>query len=154
MNAGDWDEFRRDSAEYAKTQNYRDYQAYVEDFKATQEAKNTGQKAGAQGSPTAMQSPALQAEASFRPYEPPHNPAQQAGPQGRQGPKMPIKRLRMEEEARSSRSSSRLARAKQACEVCRRRKIKCYGEQPTCRNCKESATVCTYESGSNQAKKM
>ena len=63
--------------------------------------------------------------------------------------KVAIKPLKRNEESwnQDLGSGTRPPRVRRACESCRNRKIKCYGEQPTCRHCRELGIDCYYASG-------
>jgi hypothetical protein len=45
---------------------------------------------------------------------------------------------------RAGKSPQRKARVEKACDVCRKRKVRCSGEQPQCRNCVDLDEHCNY----------
>ena len=59
--------------------------------------------------------------------------------------KLPIARLPSQRGA--SGLSATHSRVAQACEQCRRRKIKCSGERPKCKNCSDLDSECVYVTG-------
>lgn len=142
-----WERYKAELAEYQKTHDFREYQRYLTQFKATQAAKNPQRKLS-----TTMQSPVLSPKAASSFASKPSKMA--VSPTGRsvseqKNPKIAIKRLKRDEETwnQSSGSGIRSPRVRQACESCRIRKIKCHGEQPTCRHCRELGVECYYASG-------
>ncbi len=158
-----WEKYKADLAQYQKTEQYQEYQKYLEEFKAAEARKHPEKKQ----SSTNRQSPLL--------FKKPGNAGRlsdaspKAGARRRQSaaidasvgasearmPKLPIKRLKQEPgEPQARREANRSARVRQACEPCRQRKIKCHGEQPTCRHCHEVGVNCYYESGKREGKKQ
>lgn len=154
-NAGDWDDFRKRSLEYTKSQGHRDHQKYVENFKAVQQAKDPKRRESTSlGSPVTAKAPSYQFPgASASPLEQPQHDRGLKIEEGCVGSKVLIKRLQREEDDWSGGAKARQKRSKQACEPCRRRKIKCHGEQPICRHCRENGVQCSYETDSRESRK-
>ena len=142
-----WERYKANLAEYQKTDDFREYQRYLAEFKATQAAKNP-QK----GASSTIQSPVSATRGNTR-FSSKHR--QMAGsPTGQsiseqKDSKVAVKRLKRDEDiwGQAADSVTRPSRVRQACESCRSRKIKCYGEQPTCRHCRELGVECYYSSG-------
>lgn len=137
-----WEKYKADLAEYQKTNDYREYQRYIAEFKAAQSAKNPQMKSSPVSSthrPTRLSSKHRQEAVSS---------IEQSASE-RKHSKVAIKRLKKDEETwdQGAGSGTRSARVRQACESCRNRKIKCHGEQPTCRHCRELGIQCLYASG-------
>ena len=161
--AGPWEKFKADTAEYQKTEEFKEYQKYLDEFKTAQAAKNPQKKSHLtqRYSPTSPQrlskfsvgpsSMTSKANPTRRQTAPnATNPAERTG----QTSKVPIKRLKQENDERwASSDGVRSPRVRQACEPCRQRKIKCYGEQPSCRHCRENGAECIYENGKREQKK-
>ena len=142
-----WERYKAELAEYQKTDAFRDYQRYLANFKAAQDVKNPQGRLS-----TTMQSPV---SSTHRPHKfSSMNPQMAVSPTSqpeneRKHSKVAIKRLKRDEETWDQGPGSRVrsTRVRQACESCRNRKIKCHGEQPTCRHCRESGIECFYMSG-------
>ena len=138
---GPWERYKAELAEYQKTDDFREYQRYVAGFKAAQIAK----------SPQASRSTITQNPMSSARQPTSFSSKHPTGPSGseRRFSKLPTKRLRRDEESwsRGSGSGTRSPRVRHACESCRSRKIKCHGEQPTCRHCRQLGIDCYYVSG-------
>lgn len=145
-----WEKYKADLAQYQKTEQYQEYQKYLGEFKAAEARKHPEKKQ----SSTHRQSPLLcrkqdNAGGSTAPID--HS----VGASEARASKLPIKRLKQEPcEPHGRRETNRSARVRQACEPCRQRKIKCHGEQPTCRHCHEVSVKCYYESGKREGKKQ
>lgn len=141
-----WERYKAELGEYQKTDEFRDYQRYLAEFKATQIAKKPQGK-----SDTMMQTPVSStqrtAKLSSKHRQMAVSPTQQPGSEGDYS-KVAVKRLKREEESwnQGPGSGTRSPRVRQACESCRNRKIKCYGEQPACRHCRELGIECYYAS--------
>lgn len=148
-----WERYKAELADYHKTDEFQEYQRYSADFKAAQIAKNPQGKSG-----TTTQSPvsSTHRHTSFSSKQ-----RQIAGSLTRQPEserkhsKVAIKRLKRDEESwnQGLGSGTRSPRVRQACESCRNRKIKCYGEQPTCRHCRELGLECYYANGRREQRK-
>ena len=142
-----WETYKAELARYQKTDGYREYQRYLADFKAAQIAKNSQGKSD----PT-MQQPMYSLDGptifSSKHRQMAVSHTQQPEDEQKQSP-VAIKRLKRDEENwhQGSGLQNRSQRARQACESCRNKKIKCYGEQPTCRHCRELGLECYYASG-------
>lgn len=158
-----WEKYKADLAQYQKTEQYQEYQKYLGEFKAT-EARRHPEK---MQSPTQRQSPLLRqkpgyargsSEASSKPVETRRQMARiepSVGAIEARTSKLPIKRLKQEHgEPQARKEANRSTRVRQACEPCRQRKIKCHGEQPTCRHCYEVGVKCYYEGGKRGRKKQ
>ena len=133
-----WETYKAELAEYQKTDAFRDYQRYLADFKTARDVRNPRGDPG-----TRMQNPV---SSTHRPDSfSSRNPKMAFSPTS-QAEREHSKR---DEETQDQGPSSevRLTRVRQACEQCRNRKIKCYGEQPTCRHCRELGIECFYRSG-------
>jgi hypothetical protein len=154
--AAPWEKYKSDMAEYQKTAAYREYQKYQNEFKAAQAAKNPEKKPP----PSQRQSPASSRMPGSHRFHyrgtstksvsqrQPTPTVGYLGDSSSQTPKLPIKRLKKEDDERwASSDATRSTRVGQACESCRQRKIKCYGEQPTCRHCCENGLECIYDNG-------
>ena len=154
-----WEKYKADLAQYQKTEQYQEYQNYLEEFRTAEARKHPEKKQ----SSTYRQSPLLSkrpgnargsSDVSPKPVPmrrqtAPIDPS--VGASEARTPKLPIKRLKQEPgEPQAIREANRSARVKQACEPCRQRKIKCHGEQPTCRHCHEVGIECYYESGKRE----
>lgn len=142
-----WERYKAELGEYQKTDDFRDYQRYLAEFKASQIDKNPQGKAS-----TTMQKPMpfTYPRTKFSTEHPQRAASLSAHSESkRKQSKVAIKRLKRDEETwnQGPGSGTRSPRVRQACESCRNRKIKCYGEQPTCRNCRELAIECCYASG-------
>ena len=142
--AAPWEKYKTELAKYQKTDAFHEHQRYLSEFKATQGAKNPHRK-----SSTPTQSPTYRATSS-----PSKHPQMTVSPTGQSGSerkrsKVAGERLKRDEETwnQGSGLETRSPRVRQACESCRSRKIKCYGEQPTCRHCREIGVECYYASG-------
>ena len=142
-----WERYKAELAEYQKTDDSQDYQQYLTEFKAVQAAKNPRRKPS-----TTLQSPvpstpwATGVSSNLRQMA--VSPTGQSGSE-RKPSKVAIKRLKRDEETwnQGRGSATHSPRVRQACELCRNRKIKCYGEQPMCRHCRELGLECNYASG-------
>ena len=142
-----WERYKADLAEYQKTDDFRKYQRYLAEFKATQAAKHPQRRAS-----TTIQSP-MSATRGNTSLSSKHRPMA-ASPTGQsiseqKDSKVAIKRLKKDEDIWNQAADlvTRPSRVRQACESCRNRKIKCYGEQPTCRHCRALGVECYYASG-------
>lgn len=145
-----WERYKAEMAEYQKTDDFREYQRYLAEFKATQAAKNPQRKPS-----TTTQSPVSPIHRAIS-FPSKHrqiaiDPTAQSGSE-RKHSKIAIERLKRDRETweQGPGSATRPARVRQACESCRNRKIKCYGEQPTCRHCRELGVDCYYASGKRE----
>ena len=153
--AGPWEDYKAQVAEYRKTEQYREYQNYLSQFKADQEARKPSRRQGlarrsrpAPGAPTPGPS-----GASTSPSQPRlsfSSSGQQAGSVAGDI-KNPMKRSR-EDTVSGARSGG--TRARRACEGCRRRKIKCDGSRPTCRQCKNGGTECRYGESKSDVQRL
>lgn len=157
-----WEKYKSDMAEYQKTEESRDYQKYLNEFKTAQAAKSPEKKPALsqRQSPTSSRMPGSYHLHSRGTSTKPISRRQTAPIVGHLGesssrtPKVAMKRLKKEDDERwPSSEGARSLRVRQACESCRQRKIKCYGEQPTCRHCRENGTECFYENGKRDQKK-
>lgn len=142
-----WERYKARLAEYQRTDAFREYQRYLTEFEeATQVGKNPRRK-----SSTIMQKPVLSTHhatsLSSKPRQTAVSPTGQSGSE-RKHSKVAIKRLKRDEATwnKGTSSGTRSTRVRQVCESCRDRKINCYGEQPTCRHCRELGVVCYYAS--------
>ena len=142
-----WERYKANLAVYQKTDNFREYQRYLAEFKATQAAKNPQRR-----SSSTIQSPVSSTQQTTG-FSSKHrrmaaSPTGQSV-SGRKDSKVAIKRLKRDEDIwdQAPGPVTRPPRVRQACESCRSRKIKCYGEQPTCRHCRELGVECYYASG-------
>ena len=142
-----WERYKAELAEYQKTDDFQDYQHYLTEFKAIQAAKNPRRKPS-----TTLQSPVPSTPwatgDSSKLRQMAVSPTGQSGSEQRPS-KVAIKRLKRDEETwnQGPNSAAQSSRVRQACKLCRNRKIKCYGEQPTCRHCRELGVECNYSSG-------
>ena len=142
-----WERYKAKLAEYQKTDDFREYQRYHAEFKAAQTAKNPQRASG-----STLQSPVSPTQENIG-FASKHrrmaaNPTKQSVSE-RKDSKVAIKRLKRGEDIWDQAPGlvSRPIRVRQACESCRSRKVKCYGEQPTCRHCRELGVECHYTSG-------
>ena len=142
-----WERYKTKLAEYQKTDGFREYQRYLAEFKATQAAKNPQRRPS-----STIQSPVspTQENAGFSSK----HRRMAASPTGqsmseRKDSKVASKRLKRDEDIWDQAPDlvTPPSRVRQACESCRSRKIKCYGEQPMCRHCRELGLECYYASG-------
>lgn len=212
-----WEKYKQDLATYQKTEDFRKYEQYVANFKATQATKkNTSKRRGSQsqgvlGGSLQRQSPGSESEcSSSAPTLPSIGSAQKNAEQfsymSTEHPdakqlehRVPISRVRGQGAASSTatargprvtqgmcishfvtfllqdRLSSKL-RAKialavfrnlsdepsvsdtytkilLACDSCRHRRIKCNGERPVCKPCRDYAIDCTYQDGKRDKEK-
>ena len=134
-------------AEYQKTDNFQDYQRYLAEFKATQVVKNPQRKPSTiMQNPVSSTHPATSVLSKHRQIA--VSPTGQSESE-RKHSKVAIKRLKSDKETWNQEPGSEAgsSRVRRACESCRNRKIKCYGEQPTCRHCRELGVDCYYASG-------
>lgn len=142
-----WEKYKAELAEYQKTDDFREYQRYLAEFKATQNAKNPQRKS----STTIQNALSFTPKATTFVSKHPQVAVSTSGQSGseRKNSKVAIKRLKRDEETWNQRlgSATRSTRVRQACESCRNRKIKCHGEQPTCRHCRELGVECYYARG-------
>lgn len=158
-----WEKYKADLAQYQETEKYQEYQKYLGEFKAAEARKRPEKKP----SSTHRQGPLLynklgvaggSGEASQKPVGLRRQMApieSSVGASEARVSRMPIKRLKQEPgEPQARREANRSARVRQACESCRQRKIKCHGEQPTCRHCQEFGVKCNYESGKREGKQQ
>ena len=147
-----WQKFKADSAEYKKTEQYREYERYLTEFKASQAEKNTERK----GSMSQQQSPSSPKRSM--------NVVTGSRTGSRTSPESPfvsrrsievvtatvqnpvaLKRFKRDNEGWASNEGKALpSRGRRSCEYCRARKIKCHGEKPKCRVCKQQGIVCEY----------
>ena len=145
-----WERYKAQLAEYQKTDGFREYQGYLADFKAAQIAKTPQGTSG-----TTLQNPVVPMSSTRRPASFSSRYRQSAVSPTRQPEserkhsKVAIKRLKTDKETwnQSPGSGNQSPRVRQACESCRKKRIKCYGEQPTCRHCRELGIECRYASG-------
>ena len=142
-----WERYKAKLAEYQKTDGFREYQRYLTEFEATQVGKNPRRE-----SSTIMQKkPVLSTHRatsfSSQPRQMAVSPTGKSASE-RKHSEVAIKRLKRDEAIwnQGTSSGTRSTRVRQVCESCRDRKIKCYGEQPTCRHCRELGVVCYYAS--------
>lgn len=144
-----WEKYKSDMAEYQKTDGFQEYQRYLTDFKAAHAAKKPDRRPSSSqhnqspsdyqgGNITELPSPVADSRRSVAFPSP-------------KGAKKGLKRLKKDDESWEAGSHS--PRVKQACEPCRQRKIKCHGEHPTCRHCRESGVDCYYSGGRRDSKK-
>lgn len=148
--AGPWEDYKVKVANYQKSEKYKAYQKYSQEFKATQESKKPTRKKGmTQGFKIPPEHPS---EASKYPHlDTSHGSLERSS---MQGSKLAIKKLKREEENWREGDRTLSPRIRQACEPCRRKKMKCHGEHPTCRQCKDSSTECEYDRGRQYARRM
>ena len=158
-----WEKYKADLAQYQKTEQYQEYQRYLGEFKAAEARKHPEKKQSftSRQSPILVKKPGIAGGSSEESPKPAETRRQTAplepsvGVSGARASKLPIKRLKQEPgEPQTRKEANRSARVRQACETCRQRKIKCYGEQPTCRHCHEVGARCYYESGKREGKKQ
>ena len=148
-----WERYKAEVVEYQKTDDFREYQRYVAEFKAAQASKNPQGK-----SSTTMQTLAPSSHQSTgdssKHRQMPINPTARSESE-ENNYKVAIKRLKRDEETwnQGQDSGNTSLRVRQACESCRSRKIKCHGEQPTCRHCRELQIHCHYSSGKRAQKR-
>ena len=148
-----WERYKAEVAEYQKTNDFREYQRYLAEFKAAQASKNPPGK-----SSTSMQSPVSSSHQSIGDSSKHRqmliNPTTRSESEEKRH-KVAIKRLKRDEETwnQGPDSGTTSLRVRQACESCRIRKIKCYGEQPRCRHCRELGIDCYYASGKRAQKR-
>ena len=144
-----WERYKAELAEYQKTDDFRDHQRYLADFKASQAAKNPQRRSSSTIQSLVSSTPTPRAASSSSKH--PQVAVSSTGQleSERKDPKVAIKRFKRDEETwnRGSSLETPSPRVRQACESCRNRKIKCYGEQPTCRHCRELGVECYYASG-------
>jgi len=151
--AGPWDDYKEKVAVYQKTDKYKAYQKYVMEFKATQESKKSTRKQSVtQPNPATFKTPSHYPSETSKQLHPDTSSGSQ-GNSDRRGSRVAIKRLKREEESWGEGEKTRSPRIRQACEPCRRKKMKCHGEQPTCRQCKETTTECQYDRGKQNARR-
>lgn len=146
--AAPWEKYKAEMAEYQKTDGFQEHQRYLSEFKSTQAAKNPRRKPSASTTRYPM-SPTYRATSSSTKHR-----QMTVSPHGQSDPeqthsKVARERLKRDEDTwnRGSGSEKRPPRVRQACESCRNKKIKCYGEQPTCRHCRELGVECYYATG-------
>ena len=142
-----WEKYKAELAEYQRTDAFRDYQRYLANFKAAQDVKNPHGNPG-----ITIQNPVSSTHFpnSFSSMNLPMAVSPTSQPETkRKHSKVAIKRLKRDEETwdQGPGSGARPTRVRQACESCRNRKIKCYGERPTCRHCRGAGIECLYLSG-------
>lgn len=148
-----WERYKAELADYHKTDEFQEYQRYSTDFKAAQIAKNPQGRSG-----TTTQSPVSSTHRhtsfSSKHRQVAGSPTRQPESE-RKHSKVAIKRLKRDEESwnQGLGSGTRSPRVRQACESCRNRKIKCYGEQPTCRHCRELGLECYYANGRREQRR-
>ncbi|RKP36414.1 hypothetical protein BJ085DRAFT_20566, partial [Dimargaris cristalligena] len=53
--------------------------------------------------------------------------------------------------ATSTDAAPKRKRLNQACDGCRRKKVRCDGERPNCRNCRRQQMPCVYNSGGRRS---
>ena len=145
--AAPWERYKAELAAYQKTDESREYQRYLADFRAAQIAKHPQGKSATILQDTVSSTHRHTSLSSKQPQMAVSH-IQQPESEGKRS-KVAIKRLKREEESWSQGPSPglRSPRVRQACESCRNKKIKCYGEQPTCRHCRELGIECYYASG-------
>ena len=148
-----WEKYKVELAEHQKTDDFREYQRYLTDFNATQAAKNPRRK-----SSTITQSPASPARQATT-FSSKHR-RMAVSPTGQSGSEPETstaasRRLKRDEQVwnQGPGSGTLSTPVRQACESCRSRKIKCYGEQPTCRHCRELGVECYYASGKHNQRR-
>ena len=158
-----WEKYKEELAQYQKTEQYQEYQKYLEEFRAAEARKHPEKKQGSthRPSPLLYKKPGNaggSSEASPKPVEVRRQTVpmeSSVGSSDARASKMPIQRLKQEPgESQARREGNRSARVRQACEPCRSRKVKCHGEQPTCRHCHEVGVRCFYETGKRDGKKQ
>ena len=167
-------EYKADLARYQMSENYMQHRRYLKDFKATQVLKRSDLN-DASGQDLDLRSnrgrwlewfanPYLASAASSRIASTPSASYLSAStmvvsPSPRQNPrKRSSKRGRDASQSVDSGSprnekGSRLHRMNRACERCRRKKIKCSGERPTCQNCLKLQEGCTYADDEKEKEK-
>lgn len=145
-----WEEYKEKVAEYQKTEQCKAYQKYVHEFKAAQESKRPAKK------PSMAQARKWPSEAHSEASKKLHLTTSQGIREmsNKQGSRVAIKKLEREEQVWDEVEKTRAPRIRQACEPCRRKKMKCHGEHPKCRECKESSTECQYDRGRQHARRM
>ena len=155
-----WEKYKADLAQYQMTEQYQEYQKYLGEFKAAEARKHPEKKqSSAHRQIPLLGKKPVNAGGSSEAF--PEMRRQMApiessgGASEARASKMPIKRLKQElGEPQARREGNRSARVRQACEPCRQRKIKCHGEQPTCRHCQDVSVRCYYESGKREGSKQ
>lgn len=155
-----WEKYKRDMAEYKRTEEYRNHAQYLDGFQATQENKKAASKAQNKQAPSfepahitdsaslaASQSRSFPSSQTFRDRSGSKHPISSLdGDAKRQETGVPITRVRPSAASHST-PNSRIARVSQACEPCRSRKSKCNGERPICKHCHDLDLECHYEDG-------
>lgn len=142
-----WEKYKAELADYQQTIDFRDYQRYLAEFKASQAAKKPQRRSSSTRQNLVSSTPWANRSSSKYPQMAVSFPTQSESE--RKDSKVANKRLKRDEETwkQGPGSGTRSSRVRQACESCRNRKIKCYGEQPTCRHCIELGVECCYASG-------
>ena len=157
-----WEKYKQDLAAYQKTEDFRNYEQYVANFKAAQAAKKfeTRQRVSSgyagitdvshqQRSPESISdaspsAPALQSRVSAQQtIQQAIAPSQDANT-NKSDSKLLINRARGRGQRAASHTSTRV---NQACQSCRQRRIKCNGERPVCKPCQDYDIECVYQDG-------
>ena len=171
-----WEKYKQDLVEYQKTENYRKYNQYVNDFNTAQASKKGTAKgvgrngvssaflySGKPGQAHLQQSPekVLHRLPLGQELSPPSEafrgtstltraPDSDSRDSKRQDTGVPIPRINWNAASSSTASNSavpRVPRVNQACEPCRQRKSKCDGERPMCKHCHALNVECYYQDG-------
>ena len=136
--AGSWEEYKTKMANYQKTDQYRDYQRYLADFKATQKSSTkrdaTRQSHTAYGTEVSPFPPKQRHSGSPRDKQVVLSPKK---------PKTVVISSKRDEDSWTRRQTIR-GQGRPKCDPCRQKKLDCDGRQPTCRYCESNQIECRY----------
>ncbi|KAL6718998.1 hypothetical protein ACLMJK_003233 [Lecanora helva] len=152
--AGPWEDYKARLAEYRKTDHYREYQKYVSEFKAAQEAKkparrqrSTSQWSQSAARPTLEFGTVTSSSSASIPRQSGSSISNQADPTRRSigsATKRPMDDIRVQETSEATKS----VREHRTCKSCRRSKVKCDGNKPKCKRCRHRGSSCDYSDDS------
>ena len=145
-----WERYKAELEEYQKSDDFRQYQQYSAEFKAGQAARSQQSKPGIRQQSMRQPTYGSTSSSSNQPQME-YSPTKSSRSEHKHS-KVAIKRLHSGDQGPGS--EKRSPRVRQACESCRARKIKCYGEQPSCRHCRDLGQECYYARGKRDQRRL
>ena len=143
--AESWEDYKTKMAEYQRTDQYREYQRYLADFKATQVAqKPSSRQIVIRESPTALRPYAPDTSTFSLTQHQPSSPSLDQGTPTQKDTKDVTRSAKKDEESWTRRRTTGV-RGRPKCEPCRQQRLDCDGRQPVCRHCERNARDCRYE---------
>lgn len=160
--AGPWEKYKHDRMRYQSTDDYRDYQAYLDKFHASQPSKRRMTTSSnipkvvddAEPRPKLEHLSPTDAEPSFVASHVSPAPASSKNATKSMSLPLPDRKEKLASHRGDPCSTTAMpTRGKSAqafshaCESCRKKKVKCDGAVPSCERCLRTSTACIYEGG-------